>query len=233
MKFFTAACVGVFLASAVSAADVPSALQGRWLAESIDGGGVIDRLQTTLEVSAEGGFFGNGGCNRYRGQLKFADKGVAFGPAAATRMACPPATMDQEMKFFRALGEVADFAYDAATRKLTLSDKAGKPLVVLARMDEPAQITITVPGAQSVERNQVAYRCGEETVIADYINAGAVSLVTLTRGDTFTVAANVLAASGAKYAGDALVWWVKGDDATLFDLTKGENDPGLTCAPDA
>ena len=233
MKFFAAACVGVFFASTAGAADVPPALQGHWLAESIDGGGVIDRLQTTLEVSAEGNFYGHGGCNRYRGQLKLESNGVVFGPAAATRMACPPATMEQEMKFFRALGNVVDFAYDAATRKLTLSDKTGAPLVVLARMDEPAQITITVPGAQSVERNQVAYRCGEETVIADYINAGAVSLVTLTRGETFTVAANVLAASGAKYAGDALVWWVKGDDATLFDLTKGESDPGLTCTPEA
>lgn len=233
MRSLVSACAAVLFPSVACAADAPSTLPGRWLAESIDGGGVIDRVQTTLEVSADGGFYGHGGCNRYRGQLKRAEKGVAFGPAAATRMVCPPATMEQEIKFFRALGEVVDLAYDTATRKLTLWDAAGKPLVVLARMDESAQITITVPGVQSVGRNQVAYRCGGEAVIADYINAGEVSLVTLTRSNTFTVAANVLAASGVKYAGDALVWWVNGDEAALFDLTKGENDPGLTCTPDA
>ncbi|MCX8996930.1 META domain-containing protein [Rhizobiaceae bacterium BDR2-2] len=233
MKSVLAVCLGLLAASSAVAADVPATLQGRWLAEDIGGGGVVDRLQTTLEISADGTFFGQGGCNRYRGQLTAEGAAIDFGPAAATRMACPPAAMDQEARFFEVLTGAAGFSYDEETRKLTLSDDAGKPLAVLARSDERAQISIAVPGADAVERNQVAYRCGEETVIADYINAGAVSLVTLTRGETFTVAANVIAASGAKYAGDALVWWVNGDDATLFDLTKGEDDPGIPCAPDA
>lgn len=232
MKSLALAFFAAFIASSAVAAEPPAALQGRWLAEDI-GGGVAEGVQTTLEIAEDGSFSGTGGCNRYGGRLTVEGEGVTFGPAAATRMACPPPAMQQEGAFFEALGKVAGFSLDAEGRKLTLSDKAGKPLVVLAKADERAQIVIAVPGAETVERNQVAYRCGEETVIADYVNAGPVSLVTLTRGDTFTLAANVIAASGAKYAGGSLVWWVKGDDATLFDLTKGEDDPGVSCAPDA
>lgn len=232
MKSLATAFFAAFIASSALAAETPAALQGRWLAEDI-GGSVAEGVRTTLEIAADGGFSGTGGCNRYGGRLTVKGEGVTFGPAAATQMACLPPAMEQEWKFFEALREVAGFSLDAEGGRLTLSDKAGKPLVVLARAAERADIVIPVPGAETVERNQVAYRCGEETVIADYINAGPVSLVTLTRGDSFTVAANVIAASGAKYAGGALVWWAKGDGATLFDLTKGEDDPGISCAPDA
>lgn len=233
MKFLSLVCLAGFFASSALAAEIPKTLQGRWLAEDIGGGGVIDSLQTTLEISGDGDFFGSGGCNRYRGQLKADGETLAFGPAAATRMACPEAAMNQEAKFFKALESVARFSYEAETRKLTLAGKDGKPLAVLARMEEKAQITITVPGAETVERNQVAYRCGDEQVIADYINAGPVSLVTLTRGDRFIVASNVIAASGARYAGDALVWWVRGEEATLYDALKGPDDKGITCDPEA
>lgn len=233
MKSFAAVCLAGLFASSALAAEIPKTLQGRWLAEDIGGAGVVDSLQTTLEISGDGGFFGSGGCNRYRGQMKIDGETLAFGPAAATRMACPEAAMNQEAKFFTALEAAARFSYDAETRKLTFSGKDGKPVAVLARMEEKAQITIAVPGAEAVERNQVAYRCGEEQVIADYINAGPVSLVTLTRGEQFIVAANVVAASGARYAGDTLVWWVDGEKATLFDVTKGPDDKGIACDPEA
>ncbi len=36
-----------------------------WLAEDIQGGGVIDNAQTTLTVSTDGAVSGSGGCNRY------------------------------------------------------------------------------------------------------------------------------------------------------------------------
>lgn len=233
MKTLAAACFAFLAASCAFAADVPATLQGRWLAEDIGGGGVVDGPRTTLEISADGRFSGHGGCNRYGGRLTAEGESISFGPAVATQMACQPAAMDQEGKFLTALRDIAGFSYDESTVKLTLTDRAGKPLVVLSRLDEQAQITIAVPGADNVQRNQVSYRCGEENVIADYINAGSVSLVALTRGESFTVAANVVAASGAKYAGGTLVWWVKGDEATLFDAMKGENDPGVSCKPEA
>ncbi len=110
-------------------------LDGKWLAEDINGGGVIDRLQTTLEVSADGAVSGSGGCNRFAGQAKISSESISFGPLAATEMMCPPATMDQEHKFFAALGKVAGWRIDQMRQKLVLTDAGGKPIVVFARMD--------------------------------------------------------------------------------------------------
>src|SRR5262245_16033622 len=45
---------------------------GRWLAEDIRGGGVIDRVQTVLEIAADGGISGSGGCNAMRGTATIA-----------------------------------------------------------------------------------------------------------------------------------------------------------------
>lgn len=110
-------------------------LHGRWLAEDIEGGGVIDRLQTTLEFRDDGTVGGSGGCNRFTGRANISGQNLVFPPLAATNMACTPAAMNQEGKFFGALGKVATWRADASTRKLTLLDGAGKVLLVLARMD--------------------------------------------------------------------------------------------------
>src|SRR5262245_48511789 len=69
---------------------------GRWLAENIRGGGVIDRLQTILELGADGAISGTGGCNVMRGKATISGDTIAFGPIASTRKACSPAVMNQE-----------------------------------------------------------------------------------------------------------------------------------------
>ncbi len=113
----------------------PIDLFGRWLAEDIGGGGVIDRLQTVLEVRDDGAVSGSGGCNRFAGRAEIAGDAIRFGPIAGTKMMCPPAAMDQETKFFAALPQAASWRIDQQTRKLTLLDAEGRALVVLARMD--------------------------------------------------------------------------------------------------
>lgn len=109
------------------------ALPGTWLAEDIGGGGVMDYLQTTLEIRADGSFSGNGGCNNYRGNAQINGSAIRFGPAAATFKACTPAAMDQEQKFHAALGEVRSWEVDAIRRKLILRGQAGEKLIVLDR----------------------------------------------------------------------------------------------------
>jgi membrane-bound inhibitor of C-type lysozyme len=52
----------------------------------------------------------------------------------------------------------------------------------------------------------------------------------LTIGDETIIAVTVLSGSGAKYAGQHYVWWTKGAHADLYDLTKGEDAPPLSCA---
>ncbi|URK88916.1 MliC family protein [Rhizobium sp. RCAM05350] len=55
-------------------------------------------------------------------------------------------------------------------------------------------------------------------------------MVTLTIGNEFVIASNVLSGSGAKYAGGQYVWWTKGDEANLIDAMKGEDDAGIACS---
>ncbi len=84
-----------------------------WIAEDIRGGGVIDNLPSTLTFESFEQVTGSGGCNRYAGPVRIDGRSIAFGPLAATRMACPPAIDDQETKFFAALEDARRFALDS------------------------------------------------------------------------------------------------------------------------
>lgn len=105
---------------------------GRWLAEDIRGGGVIDNLQSVLEITADGVVTGSGGCNRMRGQATISGTSLTFGPMAGTHMACPPAVMDQEGKFLSALEAVRSFRIDPQQHKLFLLDAAGQTVMRLS-----------------------------------------------------------------------------------------------------
>lgn len=91
-------------------------------------------------------------------------------------------------------------------------------------------ITIELPGAEELRTSDEVYECGDgASVAASYLNAGNVALVVLSIDEETIVAANVLAASGARYAGDRYIWWTRGDEASLYDLTKGEDAPPVEC----
>lgn len=107
---------------------------GRWLAEDIRGGGVIDRLQLVIEIAADGAVSGSGGCNRIAGRADIAGPSISFGRLVSTRMACAPAAMNQEQKFLAALNEVRRWRIDPARRKLILSDARGATILILAEM---------------------------------------------------------------------------------------------------
>lgn len=106
---------------------------GRWLAEDIRGGGVIDRLQTVLEIAKDGAINGTGGCNRMSGKAVISGNTITFGSIASTKMACTPAAMDQEAKFFAALRDVRTWRIDPTRQKLVLLAR-GKAVIVLSKM---------------------------------------------------------------------------------------------------
>jgi heat shock protein HslJ len=95
---------------------------------------VIDDLQSAIEIAADGKVTGSGGCNRISGRAEVQGERITFGPMISTKMACPPAIMDQESKFLAALGDVQRFKVDAQKGKLILFNGAGRPILVLARM---------------------------------------------------------------------------------------------------
>jgi len=108
--------------------------KGKWLAESIRNGGVIDNLQSTIEITADGQVTGKGGCNGFGGKATVTGDKISFGPLVATQMACPPAIMDQETKFLGALNDARRWLVDDQRGKLILFDAANKEILLLARM---------------------------------------------------------------------------------------------------
>ena len=128
-----AGCFVLLFALIGQAATAPPS--GKWLAEDINGGGVIDRLQTTMEINDDGIVTGSGGCNRYAGSAKIDGPVIQFLPMASTRMACPPAAMNQEDRFHKALEKVRAWRIDEPQRKLFLLDKDGFNLIRFSRMD--------------------------------------------------------------------------------------------------
>ncbi len=110
---------------------------GKWLAESIRRRGVIDNLQTVLDIAADGRVSGSGGCNRISGKADISGERISFSPLAATRMACAPAIMDQETKFLAALNDVRTWRIDGRRGKLFLLDAQGNEVLLLARTERP------------------------------------------------------------------------------------------------
>ena len=108
-------------------------LTGNWLAEDIAGGGVIDNAQSTLEIGKDGSVSGSTAVNRYSGKAKIEGEKIEFGPLATTRRAGPPALMDQESKFTKALEKAARFRIEDSGL-LYLMDETGKDILRFSKL---------------------------------------------------------------------------------------------------
>lgn len=85
------------------------AVVGAWKTESIGGEPVLDDAPCSLEVKADGSVSGNSTVNRFNGNATLDGQSIQFGPIAMTRRAGPPAHMDQEMRYMKALGDSVSF----------------------------------------------------------------------------------------------------------------------------
>ncbi len=122
----------------------PGIVGSSWLAEDIGKKGVIDNARTFIRFDSPEKVSGSGGVNRFNGTCKLAGDKLSFGPLMSTRMAGPPAVMDQEAKFLAALAKVTAFKLDE-NDLLHLLDKDGQELLRLSRSDgDPKDI---VPAA--------------------------------------------------------------------------------------
>ena len=97
-----------------------------------------------------------------------------------------------------------------------------------------ATLQIELGTAGDFERRVMNYECNDgSTVTATYINAAPNFLAILPVIDepeplVFT---SVVAASGVRYVSGIWMWWTKGVDATLHDVTLGQDaEPVLTCS---
>lgn len=112
----------------------PKGPSGRWLAEDINGRGVIDNAQSVLEIAPNGAISGRGGCNGMGGKAVITGSRIRVGQIVSTQMACAPAVMDQEGKFIAALRAARSWRIDTARNKLLLLDARGRPALVFSHM---------------------------------------------------------------------------------------------------
>ncbi len=120
--------------TATAALPAKSIFDITWLAEDIEGRGVIDNTQSTFRIGQDGKINGVGACNNYFSTASVDKLAIEIEQIGSTRMMCPPAQMDQEAKFFDALGRVNSFRLDD-DGKLHLLDKDGQAVLRFARSD--------------------------------------------------------------------------------------------------
>lgn len=92
-----------------------------WVAEDVNKAGVVANSRITLSFSGDDKIAGSGGCNRYFGAYREADKALNVSGVGATKMACAAALMDQETNYLGVLG---------AAKAYALNDRGG--LVITA-----------------------------------------------------------------------------------------------------
>lgn len=111
---------------------------------------------------------------------------------------------------------------------------AASLLLPVAAQAVEASIQLELGTTSDFERRATLYDCSAgEPFSVTYINAAPnfLALVPIDGEPEPLVFAAVLAASGVRYAAGQWVWWTKGVDASLYDVTLGEDaEPVLTCA---
>jgi putative lipoprotein len=100
-----------------------------WVAEDIQGRGVIDHLQSSITFTAAGQAQGFGGCNNFTGGYTLDGTALSLGPLASTKKACPPAIMNQEASFHQGLGETRSYRFENGL--LILLDAESVPVMRL------------------------------------------------------------------------------------------------------
>ena len=106
-----------------TAISITSLVGTSWVAEDINGQGVLAQAQSTLTFVSAQQIAGRAACNQYFGSVELVGGTAHLRPAGTTRMACPPAVMEQETRFLDALGAVSTFRFDGG--KLLLLDDSG------------------------------------------------------------------------------------------------------------
>jgi putative lipoprotein len=113
--------------SADAAPAVPALVGTAWRLEDLGGAGTLDRVEATIEFPEAGRVAGLASCNRFFGYFETSGASLTIARLGATKKLCPPALMDQETKYLRALEGAERFALEGATLAV-YSKGVDKPL---------------------------------------------------------------------------------------------------------
>lgn len=182
-----------------------------WQVEDIDGGGIIDRSNVTIEIASRDGIAGSAGCNRYFGGATITDFDFRVLGLGNTSMACVPAMNAQEIRFLDALQQASRYTADA--NLLRIYDDAGTERIrAVRRADEPGAATQPADKVTNTAE-RTTFECGGDlTFTVKFVGPETVT-VTLVDGEHTLQQERT--ASGARYAGDGIVFWNKGQEAML------------------
>lgn len=97
-----------------------------WVLVSMDDADPRDVAETTLCFEEAGRINGDGGCNSYFASARFEGERLSIGQVGATRMACTPALMDQEQRYFTHLADVRRWSMESG--QLVLHGEDPPPL---------------------------------------------------------------------------------------------------------
>ncbi|MFO0826546.1 MAG: META domain-containing protein [Phycisphaerales bacterium] len=87
--------------------------------------GVLDHVPLDMTFAADNTVSGSAGCNHFNATFEMKGSALHFGPAGATRMACPgEGVMEQEQAFLKAMQTVATIRMEGDTADLRRADGA-------------------------------------------------------------------------------------------------------------
>lgn len=107
---------------------------------------------------------------------------------------------------------------------------------LLATLASPALADVSIGVGLSVtgdaEVKVTKYDCpGHDPLTVQYLNASPNFLALIPINGETLIFVNTLSASGAKYESGQYIWWNKGADATLSDITEGlDAAPVMSCS---
>lgn len=97
--------------------------------------------------------------------------------------------------------------------------------IVSAAGAASASPSLQLPGVKVLSQRRVIYRCADDVRVAvRYLNTDAGAFAYLPAAGVKLLFVNVEAGSGAKYVAGRYVWWSKGQQAFLQDVTRPEGD---------
>jgi heat shock protein HslJ len=107
------------VAPGAAAVGTPSLSGSSWRLENVAGTPAVAGIDATLEFGDGDRVSGNASCNKFSGTVKITGNLVAFGPLAATRMACASGLANaQEAAYLKALTDAERFVVDGTTLQI-------------------------------------------------------------------------------------------------------------------
>jgi len=107
-----------------------NSLAGKWQLATLNGLPAAAAKQegaVSMEIFPDGKFAGQAPVNRYFGNIRVENNALKLGPVGSTMMAGPPALMDAEQDFFKALNNISSI--DVENGKLIIRGADGMRLV--------------------------------------------------------------------------------------------------------